>query len=125
MATTFINKGCEESVLLDLKHLLIEAKQKLPPFLAAMESENEKFREIEGEIEDFYILLYKHMTCTYMTAELQYTCIHYLGYWCSVLFYFMLKNDFKESYAMVSQPCFCAMKCFSSILLTSFCKRSI
>eukprot|EP00795_Rhopilema_esculentum_P012495 gene12495-3178_t len=41
IATTFINKSCDESVLIDLKHLLIEAKQKLPPFLAALETENE------------------------------------------------------------------------------------
>ncbi|XP_042870882.1 ATP-dependent RNA helicase abstrakt-like [Penaeus japonicus] len=33
VATTFINKANDESVLLDLKHLLIEAKQKVPPFL--------------------------------------------------------------------------------------------
>lgn len=46
VATTFINKGCDESVLIDLKHLLIEAKQSLPPFLAALESENEKFLNI-------------------------------------------------------------------------------
>lgn len=39
VATTFINKNCDESVLLDLKHLLLEAKQKLPPVLAALESE--------------------------------------------------------------------------------------
>lgn len=41
VATTFINKNCDESVLLDLKHLLIEAKQKLPPALAALESESQ------------------------------------------------------------------------------------
>ncbi|XP_064103592.1 probable ATP-dependent RNA helicase DDX41 [Macrobrachium nipponense] len=33
VATTFINKANDESVLLDLKHLLIEANQKVPPFL--------------------------------------------------------------------------------------------
>lgn len=38
----------EESVLLDLKHLLIEAKQKVPPFLANMVSESEKFLDIGG-----------------------------------------------------------------------------
>lgn len=38
----------EESVLLDLKHLLIEAKQKVPPFLASMQSESEKFLDIGG-----------------------------------------------------------------------------
>ncbi|XP_002160326.1 probable ATP-dependent RNA helicase DDX41 isoform X1 [Hydra vulgaris] len=39
-ATTFINKNCEESVLMDLKHLLIEAKQKVPLCLAEMESKD-------------------------------------------------------------------------------------
>lgn len=39
VATTFINKNNEESVLLDLKHLLIEAKQTIPPSLAALHSE--------------------------------------------------------------------------------------
>ena len=33
VATTFINKNQEESILLDLKHLLIEAKQRIPPVL--------------------------------------------------------------------------------------------
>ena len=31
VATTFINKDVEESALLDLKHLLVEAKQRVPP----------------------------------------------------------------------------------------------
>ena len=33
MSTTFINRTIEEAVLLDLKHLLMEAKQKVPEFL--------------------------------------------------------------------------------------------
>ncbi|XP_021554585.1 probable ATP-dependent RNA helicase DDX41 isoform X2 [Neomonachus schauinslandi] len=33
IATTFINKACDESVLMDLKALLLEAKQKVPPVL--------------------------------------------------------------------------------------------
>lgn len=37
VATTFINKGVDESLLLDLKHLLQEAKQRVPPVLAALE----------------------------------------------------------------------------------------
>jgi len=37
IATTFINKTCSETVLLDLKHLLIEAKQRVPPVLAGLE----------------------------------------------------------------------------------------
>ena len=39
VATTFVNKSVEESILLDLKHLLIEAKQKVPLFLEVMESD--------------------------------------------------------------------------------------
>lgn len=50
IATTFINKVCEESLLLDLKHLLIEAKQKVPPFLAALQSENEQYLDVGGEV---------------------------------------------------------------------------
>jgi ATP-dependent RNA helicase DDX41 len=37
VATTFINKSVEEHLLLDLKHLLMEAKQRVPPFLLAIE----------------------------------------------------------------------------------------
>lgn len=47
-ATTFINKANDESVLLDLKHLLIEARQKVPMFLAELESENEKYLQLGG-----------------------------------------------------------------------------
>merc|ERR1712178_543149 len=36
VATTFINKSVEESSLLDLKHLLMEAKQRVPPVLMAL-----------------------------------------------------------------------------------------
>lgn len=38
VATTFINKNSEETVLLDLKALLIEAGQRIPPFLDALDS---------------------------------------------------------------------------------------
>lgn len=43
IATTFINKTVQETILFDLKHLLIEAKQRVPPFLQALSSETEKF----------------------------------------------------------------------------------
>jgi ATP-dependent RNA helicase DDX41 len=39
VATTFINKMVEESTLLDLKHLLREAKQRIPPVLMALDDE--------------------------------------------------------------------------------------
>lgn len=48
IATTFINKANDESVLLDLKHLLMEAKQKVPPFLLELCSENEKYLNLGG-----------------------------------------------------------------------------
>ena len=48
IATTFINKANDESVLLDLKHLLIEARQKVPLFLSELESENEKYLQLGG-----------------------------------------------------------------------------
>ncbi|CAO1631583.1 unnamed protein product [Parajaminaea phylloscopi] len=37
IATTFVNMNVPEQTLLDLKYLLMEAKQKIPPFLAAIE----------------------------------------------------------------------------------------
>ena len=37
VATTFINKDVDEASLLDLKHLLIEAKQRVPPVLARLD----------------------------------------------------------------------------------------
>ncbi|CAB4065659.1 DDX41 [Lepeophtheirus salmonis] len=45
-ATTMINKLVDENVLLDLKHLLIEAKQKVPPFLATLENEQERYLDV-------------------------------------------------------------------------------
>ncbi|XP_063707374.1 ATP-dependent RNA helicase abstrakt [Culicoides brevitarsis] len=41
LATTFINKLVEQFVLLDLKHLLIEAKQSVPPFLQELTADSE------------------------------------------------------------------------------------
>lgn len=46
LATTFINKQVEESTLLDLKALLIEAEQKIPAFLDVMQSEAEQFLDL-------------------------------------------------------------------------------
>lgn len=46
LATTFVNKATEHFVLLDLKHLLVEAKQKVPQFLAELCSESENNPEL-------------------------------------------------------------------------------
>ena len=48
IATTFINKLVPESTLLDLKHLLMEAKQKVPPVLMQLDSEADLLAEIGG-----------------------------------------------------------------------------
>ncbi|KAK9916334.1 hypothetical protein WJX75_001332 [Coccomyxa subellipsoidea] len=47
IATTFINKNQSESILLDLKHLLQEAKQRIPPVLTVLEDPLEELRELE------------------------------------------------------------------------------
>ena len=46
VATTFINKNQSETTLLDLKHLLQEAKQRIPPVLAEL---NDPTMEEEAE----------------------------------------------------------------------------
>ena len=56
MATTFINKMVPQITLLDLKHLLIEAKQPVPPFLAAYTAEFEKDLEIGGVKGCLYVV---------------------------------------------------------------------
>ncbi|KAI7898278.1 P-loop containing nucleoside triphosphate hydrolase protein [Cokeromyces recurvatus] len=48
IATTFINLNCSEQIRLDLKLLLKEAKQRIPPFLAAMEDPMEKYGSLAG-----------------------------------------------------------------------------
>ncbi|CAM9864952.1 unnamed protein product [Chrysoparadoxa australica] len=48
VATTFINKAVEESALLDLKHLLIEAQQRVPPVLMALDDPDEDFQDMDG-----------------------------------------------------------------------------
>lgn len=48
VATTFINKDVEESALLDLKHLLIEAKQRVPPVLQALDDPDDDLVNVGG-----------------------------------------------------------------------------
>ena len=49
VATTFINKSCEETTLLDLKHLLKEAHQRIPPVLMIMDDPLESYGAGGGE----------------------------------------------------------------------------
>ncbi|KAF9098906.1 DEAD-box ATP-dependent RNA helicase 35 [Mortierella sp. AD031] len=46
IATTFINMNSSEQILLDLKHLLREAKQRVPPVLEALEDPTEKYKDM-------------------------------------------------------------------------------
>lgn len=48
VATTFINKNQEETILLDLKALLTEAGQRIPPFLEALDFQGYHSKEIGG-----------------------------------------------------------------------------
>lgn len=68
LATTFINKSNEESVLLDLKHLLIEAKQDVPPFLATLQSETEVFQDLGGN-KNRFILLFRFYSIAFFCFD--------------------------------------------------------
>ena len=50
MKCEFVISFSDESILLDLKHLLMEAKQKVPPFLAEYASESEKYLDMGGTV---------------------------------------------------------------------------
>lgn len=69
IATTFINKANDESVLLDLKHLLIEACQKVPLFLSELESENEKYLQLGGSNLLFYFFLWQYFKVIFVLDE--------------------------------------------------------
>lgn len=60
VATTFINKNSPETVLLDLKHLLIEAKQQIPLVLQSLEDHEDGIQS-----HDYYY-------CYIMMNEMNY-----------------------------------------------------
>ncbi|KAJ2356045.1 hypothetical protein GGF43_002321 [Coemansia sp. RSA 2618] len=51
VATTFINRNSSEQVLLDLKHILIEAKQRVPPVLFTIADPTDKYRLPDGTLD--------------------------------------------------------------------------
>ncbi|KAI9503241.1 putative dead box ATP-dependent RNA helicase [Coemansia spiralis] len=51
VATTFINMNSSEQVLLDLKHILIEAKQRVPPVLYTIADPTDKYRLPDGSLD--------------------------------------------------------------------------
>jgi ATP-dependent RNA helicase DDX41 len=55
MSTTYVNRSVDEAILLDLKHLLIEAKQKVPEFLQELGGELAFSGEVGGLLS--YIFL--------------------------------------------------------------------
>jgi ATP-dependent RNA helicase DDX41 len=48
VATTFINREVEDTTLLDLKHLLKEASQKIPPVLLTLDDVSENQTNVDG-----------------------------------------------------------------------------
>ncbi|KAJ6228779.1 atp-dependent RNA helicase ddx41-related [Anaeramoeba flamelloides] len=50
IATTFINQNSSESILIDLKHLLMEAKQRIPPVLQSLSDPEDVVRDKNGEL---------------------------------------------------------------------------
>lgn len=75
MSTTFVNRSIEEAILLDLKHLLLEAKQKVPEFLQNLGGEIE-YNTIGGLtfklslILSQYILIYINFFLNYRRTRL-------------------------------------------------------
>ena len=57
VATTFINRDCTDSILLDLKYLLYEAKQKIPPILYTIHDPNQQY--IQGGDSKSHFLKWK------------------------------------------------------------------
>ncbi|KAJ2782906.1 DEAD-box ATP-dependent RNA helicase 35 [Coemansia javaensis] len=51
VATTFINMNSSEQVLLDLKHILLEAKQRVPPVLYTINDPTDKYRLPDGTLD--------------------------------------------------------------------------
>ncbi|KAJ2089885.1 DEAD-box ATP-dependent RNA helicase 35, partial [Coemansia sp. S100] len=51
VATTFINMNSSEQVLLDLKHILLEAKQRVPPVLFSIADPTDKYRLADGTLD--------------------------------------------------------------------------
>ncbi|CAK4118906.1 unnamed protein product [Aphanomyces euteiches] len=72
VATTFINKNVPESALLDLKHLLVEAKQRVPPVLKALEDPMEHSQDnstgSKGKMKKFKVSLKHCLGCAFCGA---------------------------------------------------------
>lgn len=65
MSTTFINKTQDQNILLDLKNLLIEAHQRLPPFLKMLKGQE----EMKGECSFCGGLGHQLINCTKLEQQ--------------------------------------------------------
>jgi ATP-dependent RNA helicase DDX41 len=70
VATSFINRECSETFLLDLKHLLREAKQKIPPVLTTLNDPTELVDVIEVDGVKGYVHAVFFSCCLSMDADL-------------------------------------------------------
>ena len=71
IATTFINRSCSETILLDLKHLLEEAKQQIPPVLMSINDPVKNLKTVEGILGCAYCggLGHRAVDCPKLAAQ--------------------------------------------------------
>eukprot|EP01028_Stygiella_incarcerata_P007983 TRINITY_DN334_c0_g1_i4.p1 TRINITY_DN334_c0_g1~~TRINITY_DN334_c0_g1_i4.p1 ORF type:complete len:694 (-),score=254.21 TRINITY_DN334_c0_g1_i4:888-2969(-) len=71
LATTFVNKSVPEFILLELKHVLLEAKQRVPPVLLSIEDPGEMVASAEGKTACAVCSGLGHITahCPYLQEE--------------------------------------------------------
>ncbi|CAG8449699.1 14262_t:CDS:2 [Acaulospora colombiana] len=69
VATTFINMNCSEQILLDLKHLLKEAKQRVPPVLEALEDPLKDLTGGTNNVKTFGVTNDKHTNITNLNPK--------------------------------------------------------
>jgi ATP-dependent RNA helicase DDX41 len=71
LATTFVNKSVPEFILLELKHVLLEAKQQVPPVLLTIEDPGEMVASAEGRKACAICSGLGHITahCPYLQEE--------------------------------------------------------
>jgi hypothetical protein len=60
LATTFVNQTCTETILLDLRQLLIESRQKVPAFLQSLQTP--EWEEVASMCNNAYDTFLKSIT---------------------------------------------------------------
>lgn len=64
----------EESALLDLKHLLMEAQQRVPPVLMALEDPDQELDEVYSQTMWFFLLTDGGSVAWHFTARVGLKC---------------------------------------------------